>query len=110
LDTAVLTALTGSGVAGIVIVLLITKVLVLGWEYRKLEKENDSLRVSSKNDQETARTAVSQLAMANQLIGELKQIARYRAGGAAVLPAALPGPGDPGAESGQPARLLAEEN
>ena len=110
MDTAILTALIDSGVAGVVIVLLISRVFVLGPEFRKVEKENESLRISSRNDQESARLAVAQLAMANQIIGELRQIARYRAGSAAVSPAALPGPGDPGAESGQPAGLLAEEN
>lgn len=105
----VLPALINAGVAGVVIVLLITRVFVLGSEFRKLEKETESLRISSANDQESARLAVSQLAMANQLVGELRQIARYRAGGPGDMPAVLPGPGDPRAEPGQPARLLAEE-
>ena len=74
LDSSLSTALiTGSGVAGIVVVLLILKVLVPGWYATKLEKENQTLA-------ETAKRAVDELALANQLVGELRAIAIARGG------------------------------
>lgn len=74
LDSSLSTALvTGGGVCGVVVILLILKVLVPGWYATKLEKENQLLAG-------TAERAVNELATANQLIGELRAIAIARGG------------------------------
>lgn len=74
LDGSLSTALvTGGGVCGVVVILLILKVLVPGWYATKLESENKILS-------STAERAVNELAIANQLIGELRAIALARGG------------------------------
>jgi hypothetical protein len=74
LDSSLSTALvTGGGVCGVVVLLLIVKVLVPGWYATKLEQENQVLSG-------TAERAVNELAIANQLIGELRAIAIARGG------------------------------
>ena len=74
LDSSLSTALvTGGGVCGVVVILLIIKVLVPGWYATKLEAENKVLA-------ETAKRAVDELALENQLVGELRAIAIARGG------------------------------
>lgn len=74
IDSSLSTALiTGGGVCGVVVVLLILKVLVPGWYATKLERE-------AQVNAETARKAVNELAVANQLISELRAIAIVRGG------------------------------
>lgn len=73
-DSSLSTALiTGGGVCGVVVVLLILKVLVPGWYATKLERE-------AQVNAETARKAVNELAIANQVISELRAIAIVRGG------------------------------
>lgn len=86
MDSSLITPLLiNAGVAGLVVVLIILKVLVPGWYVTKLEKQNEILS-------STAERAVRELAMTNQLVGELRAIAVQRAG-------ALPVPGQ-GGEAG----------
>lgn len=74
LDSTWSTALvTGGGVCGVVVVLLIIKALVPGWYASKLERENQVLS-------ETAQRAVNELTLANQLVSELRAIALVRGG------------------------------
>lgn len=79
-----------AGIAGLVVVLIIFKVLVPGWYAKGLEKQNELLSA-------TAERAVNELAMRNQLILELRSIAVQRAADAggnthAAAPVAPPGP------------------
>ena len=62
-----------AGVAGVVIILIIFKVLVPGWYARRLEKENEVLRAA-------AERAAAELSLTNQLVQELRTIAAARAG------------------------------
>lgn len=74
LDSSLSTDLIiGGGVCGVVVVLMILKVLVPGWYVSKLEREAEV-------HAETARKAVNELAVANQLISELRAIAIVRGG------------------------------
>lgn len=65
------TLITNAGVAGLGIVLIIFKVLVPGWYAKKLEQQNEILST-------TAERAVNELALANQMIGELRALAYQR--------------------------------
>jgi hypothetical protein len=90
MDSSLITPLiVNAGVAGLVIVLVIFKVLVPSWYVKKLEAQNDILT-------STAERAVGELALANQLVGELRAIALQRAG-PMVISAAVPGQGGAGA-------------
>lgn len=62
-----------AGIAGLVVVLIIFKVLVPGWYAKQLEHQNELLT-------STAEKAVAELQLANQLILELRAIAVQRAG------------------------------
>lgn len=74
LDSSLSTDLIiGGGVCGVVVVLMILKVLVPGWYATKLEAENKVLA-------DTAKRAVNELAVANQVISELRVIAIVRGG------------------------------
>jgi len=85
LDSSLATILiTNAGVAGVVIILLIFKILVPRWYVAKLEEENKTLSA-------TAERAVAELALSNQLVGELRAIALQRAGTAILPPPGLGG-------------------
>lgn len=91
MDSSLATALiTNAGIAGIVVVLIVFKVLVPGWYAKKLEQQNEILSA-------TAERAVSELALANQLVGELRALAVHRA-----APAATGNPGQGGAAGDTP--------
>ena len=82
MDSSLITPLIlNAGVAGLVVIMIVFKILVPRWYVTKLEDDNKSLSV-------TAERAVAELALSNQLVGELRAIAIARAG-----PAGIPGQG-----------------
>lgn len=80
MDSSLATVLiSNAGIAGVVVILICLKVLTPGWYAKKLEQQNEILAA-------TADRAVSELAVANQLIGELRALAYQRTGHLAVPP------------------------
>jgi len=74
-DTALITLLANAGTAGIVIVLLLTKQLVPGWLYRRLEDENKALSERGDWDRQRADEVTKAGAVTNQLIGAIVDLA-----------------------------------
>ncbi len=81
MDTAILTVLVNAGVAGIVIVLIITGYLVPKWVYTHLLKENESLRRDRDLQRKRAEEVEGQGEITNQLIGALVRLAGKPDGG-----------------------------
>jgi hypothetical protein len=80
LSSSIIDLLLTYGPLGIWVVLMLLGVLVPRWPWvTQLEQENELLRTSRDHEREAAREAISQLATANQLIGELRQLALQRA-------------------------------
>ena len=89
MDSSLATALiTNAGIAGIVIILIICRVLTPGWYSKKLEKENELLAA-------TAERVTSELVSRNELISELRLLAIAR-NDPAIVKAALGQGGVPG--------------
>ena len=82
MDSSLATALiTNAGIAGIVIILIICRVLTPGWYSKKLEKENELLAA-------TAERVTAELVSRNELISELRLLAIAR-NDPAIVKAAL---------------------
>jgi hypothetical protein len=77
-DSAVLTVLINSGVAGAVLVLLILGLLVPKWVYRRLEQENKHLREALELERQRNGEMASTTGVTNQLIGALVDLAQER--------------------------------
>ncbi len=86
--------LTTYGPLGLVVVFLMTGLLVPGWTYRKLEKEND--RLESALDVERQRNADLRqfLSLGQKTFTTLAEVAEERRG-IPVSPAGPPGAGGP---------------
>jgi hypothetical protein len=75
LDTALITVLADSGVAGVVILLLIFGWLVPKWVYSRLEEENRHLREALELERQRNGEIASTAGVTNQLIGALVDLA-----------------------------------
>ena len=80
MDSAVITVLVNAGVAGIVIILIITGYLVPKWVYVHLLKENEALRRDRDLQRKRAEEIEGQGEITNQLIGALVRLARSDGG------------------------------
>lgn len=97
MDSSIATTLiTNAGIAGVVIVLILLGILVPKWYVSKLEKEITLKDQALKTEREISKQATEQLAIANQLVGELRAIAAQRAQTEQMRPRALEPPYDMG--------------
>lgn len=78
MDSALIALLANGGVAGVVLVLVLTGQLVPGWLYRRVENEADLLREGRDIDRQRASEASSTAGVTNQLIGALTNLATER--------------------------------
>jgi hypothetical protein len=79
-DSALVTVLINSGVAGVVIILLILGWLVPKWAYSRLEAENKALREALQLERRRNEEIASTAGVTNQLIGALVDLAGERKG------------------------------
>jgi Tfp pilus assembly protein PilO len=81
-DSSLITLLLkGAGVTSVVvIILLLLKVLVPGWVYRKVEEDYEKLEKANDDLREALKDSARELALTNQLAWELR-IAAARQGG-----------------------------
>lgn len=89
MDSALVTVLINSGVAGVVLILLILGWLVPKWAYSRLEAENKALREALQLERRRNEEIASTAGVTNQLIGALVDLAGERKG--IQPPAAQPG-------------------
>jgi hypothetical protein len=79
------------GPLGVMVLLYTLGVIVPRSAVERVEHENEILRRASDRDRDTARDAVAQLSVANQLLGEFRAIALRRAAGIPEPPWSPPG-------------------
>lgn len=78
MDSAIVTVLINAGVAGIVVILLISGFLVPKWVYSRLENENKDLRQALQLERQRNKEVASAAGVTNQLIGALVNLAEER--------------------------------
>lgn len=82
MDSAFLTVLINAGVAGVIVILMMTGYLVPKWVYKKLEKENKALREAYELQRQRSIETTNQGVVTNQLIQALVDVAeQHQSGG-----------------------------
>lgn len=75
-EQAIAALLTGSGVAGVWLICVITGLMVPGWAWRKLLDENEELKTALESQTRRADAAVEAVHTTNLILAGLRREAR----------------------------------